>query len=473
MKLQSGRIVIQVAMVASFLLVGAFPAMAQSNVKVRGIVKSSVDDTPLIGVSVIQTGTSNGTVTDLDGNYELTVPVGSELQFSYLGYASKQMVVTAGKTVYDVVLEEDTRALDEVIVIGYGIQKKSVVTAAISRVTTEELDLEKPTNVQNALKGKISGVQITSNSGAPGADSKIYIRGIGTVNDSGPLYVIDGMPSSNGINYLNPSDIASIEILKDAASAAIYGARGANGVVLVTTKNGKTNSKMQFNYDFSYGLQNPEKKAYLMNSQEYQMIMNEMGKNSGRGDHYYFPAPSPVSTDWTDVLTYYNAPVVNHKLSLSGGGEKNTLFASFSALDHDGLLAKGYSNFNRYNARINTTNILLDTKSRTWLNKIEFGAKISYTASKSGSGFGNSEAGGMIASMNMLPPTEQVYQTDPAEIEHYKTVYPKYVTAKDGRVYNVINMREIVNPLASLAVRNNSLNENQLITADFDLTFTL
>jgi TonB-linked SusC/RagA family outer membrane protein len=462
-------------LVISFLSMSTLTAMAQSNsVKVKGVVSSSVDQNPLIGVSVIQLGGGgNGTSTDLDGKYELTVPAGAVLQFSYLGYTSQEVTVAAGKTVYDIVLQEDTRALEEVVVVGYGIQKRSVVTAAISRISTEELDLEKPNNVQNALKGKVSGVQITSNSGQPGADSKIYIRGVGTVNDSNPLYVIDGMPSSNGINYLNPSDIASIEILKDAASAAIYGARGANGVVLVTTKNGKANSKTQFNYDFSYGMQNPEKKAYLMSSSEYQMIMNEMGKNSGRGDNYYFPTSSSVNTDWMDVLAYKNAPVVNHKLSVAGGGEKNTFFASFSALDHSGLFAKGYSNFNRYNGRLNTTHVLLDTKSRTWLTKIELGSKISYTVSKSKDSFGNSEASGMIASMNMLPPTETVYQTDPAEIEHYQTVYPNYVTDADGRIYNIINMREIVNPLASLAARNNSLNQSQLFTADFDLTFTL
>ena len=472
---QNCKLVFTILMVFS-LSMSALTAIAQSsNVKVRGVVTSSADQSPLIGVSVLQTGSSNGTVTDLDGNYELTIPVGAVLQFAYTGYVTQSVSIETGKTVYNVALQEDTRALDEVIVVGYGIQKKSVVTAAISRITSDELDLEKPTNVQNALKGKVAGVQITSNSGQPGADSKIYIRGIGTVNETAaePLYVIDGMPSSNGINYLNPSDISSIEILKDASSAAIYGARGANGVVLVTTKNGKLNSKTQLNYDFSYGTQNPEKKAYLMNSQEYQMIMNEMGKNSGRGDAFYFPTPSPVNTDWADVLTYYNAPIVNHKVSLSSGGEKNTLYASFSALDHDGLFAKGYSNFNRYNARMNASNILLDTKSRTWLTKIEFGSKISYTTSKSKGGFGNSEAGGMIASMNMLPPTEQVYQDDPAKLEEYKLIYPNYVSDQNGRAYNIINMREIVNPLAALAARNNSLNKSQLFTANFDLTFTL
>ncbi|MDR0738219.1 MAG: TonB-dependent receptor, partial [Prevotellaceae bacterium] len=394
------------------------------------------------------------------------------LQFSYVGYNTAEQV--AQSTVLDVKLTEATTALDEVIVVGYGVQKKSVVTAAISQVLGDDLDLEKPSNVQNALKGKVSGVQITSNSGQPGADSKILIRGVGTVNDANPLYVIDGMPSSNGINYLNPSDIASIEILKDAASAAIYGSRGANGVVLVTTKSGKTNTKAQFNYEFSYGFQNLSKNSDLLNSTDYQMLMNEMGANSGRGNNYYFPTPSTVNTDWQEELSYHNAPLVNHKFSLSGGNERNTYYVSFGILEQSGIFAKGYADFSRYNARLNYTHTLLDTKERSWLNNISFGSKVGYSYSKSiGSNIGNSEAGGTIASMNMLPPTEPVFQNDPAELARYANVYPNHVTDDDGRVYNIIDMREIVNPLAALKVRNNQRREPQVINANFDLNANL
>jgi len=463
----------QILFVAAFLLMNVVCAMSQ-NVRISGVVVSASDGSPLTGVSVVQKGSSNGASTDVNGRYELTVPVGSDVEVSYLGFIAQQFKVVAGKTVYDIEMEDDQKLLDEVIVVGYGIQKKSVVTAAISRVTTEELDLEKPTNVQNALKGRVSGVQITSNSGQPGSDSKIYIRGVGTVNDASPLYVIDGMPSNNGINYLNPSDIASIEILKDASSASIYGARGANGVVLVTTKTGKSNTKMHLSYDFSYGMQNPTKRSNLLGSSDYQMIMNEMGKNSGRGDNFYFPSASTIDTDWQEVLTYSNAPITNHRVAISGGGDRNTFYASFGILDQSGIFAKGYADFTRYNARLNISNTLLETKERTWLNKIVFGAKTSYTTSKSvGSGIGNSEASGVMASMNMLPPTEAVYQTNESEIENYKNIYPNYVTASDGKVYNIINMREIVNPLASMQVRNNSLSTPQLFTAALDLTFDL
>jgi TonB-linked SusC/RagA family outer membrane protein len=409
----------------------------------------------------------------MDGRYELTAPAGSELLFSYLGYTSERVTVVAGRTVYDISLEEDSQSLEEVVVVGYGVQKKSVVTAAISRVNSGELDLETPTTVQNALKGKVSGVQITSNSGAPGGDAKIRIRGIGTVNDSNPLYVIDGMPSSNGINYLNPSDIESIEILKDAASAAIYGARGANGVVLVTTKGGKS-GKATLSYEFSYGFQNPEKKQNLMNSSEYQMIMNEMGKNSGRGDNFYFPTPSAVNTDWQEALTYHNAPLVNHRISLSGGSERSTYYASFGVVDQSGIYAKGYADYQRYNARLNYSNTLLDTKERSWLNKVVFDARVSYSRTQiTGSNIGNSEAGGVLASMNMLPPTEPIYQDDPEKLAEYATVYPNYVSDDNGRAYNIINMREIVNPFASMKVRNNQIRTPQVFNGNFDLNFGL
>lgn len=178
--------------------------------------------------------------------------MGDVLVFTFIGYEPIEYKLTAADTNLKVRFTDSSELLDEVVVVGYGVQKKSVLSSAVSRVTSEELDKGNPTNIQNALKGKVSGVQIISNSGQPGAESKIRIRGTGTVNNSDPLYIVDGMPSESGISHLNPSDIESIEVLKDAASAAIYGARGANGVVLITTKKG-TKGKATLNYEFTYG----------------------------------------------------------------------------------------------------------------------------------------------------------------------------------------------------------------------------
>jgi TonB-linked SusC/RagA family outer membrane protein len=442
------------------------------NREVRGTVTDVATGDALVGVSVVQKGTTNAVITNVNGAFVINVPADAVLQFSSVGYNTAEQL--AQLTVLDIKLTESTTALDEVVVVGYGVQKKSVVTASISRVSADELDLEKPTNVQNALKGKVSGVQITSNSGQPGAESKIRIRGIGTVNDSNPLYIIDGMPSSSGINFLNPSDIESVEILKDAASAAIYGARGANGVILVTTKKGTKNTKTIFNYEFSYGFQNPAKKLDLMNSGEYQMIMNEMGANAGRGNNFYFPTPVSVNTDWQEEMTYHNAPLINHKFSLSGGGNKSTYYASFGVVDQSGIFAKGYADYNRYNARLNYANTLLETEERSWLNSIVFDAKINYSRTETfGSDIINSEQGGIISSMNMLPPTDPVYQTDPTKVAEYAILYPNYVTDDDGRAYNILGAEDVVNPIAALRVRNQQIRISQIFGANFNLDFKL
>ena len=250
---------------------------------------------PVIGVNIMVQGTSNGTITDLNGAFKLEVPSGAILQVSYIGYL-QQIIPVGNQQNFSIVLKEDTQNLDEVVVVGYGIQKKSVVTAAISRVTSKDLSNATPTRVEDVLKGKISGVQITQNSGQPGTSSVVRIRGIGTINNSDPLYIVDGMPVSSGIDYLNPKDIESIEVLKDAASAAIYGARAANGVILVTTKEGKI-GKTRVNYSFSYGIQNPWRKRKLLNGQQYEEIMNEAYINAGMDPIYDNPAKVGKGTD--------------------------------------------------------------------------------------------------------------------------------------------------------------------------------
>ena len=345
---------------------------------IQGVVTDRNGDT-LPGASVYVKGNAkSGTVTDINGKFAIKAKAGDVLVVSYVGFDQLEVKVPATEGALTVVLHDGANSLDQVVVVGYGVQKKSVLSSAVSRITSEDLDLGHPTNVQNALKGKVSGVQITSNSGQPGADSKIRIRGTGTVNDSDPLYIVDGLPAENGINNLNPSDIESIEILKDAASAAIYGARGANGVVLVTTKKG-AKGKTKFNYEFTYGIQNPSKKLDLLGSADYQMLMNEMASNSGKAP--YFATPSTVNTDWQKVLQNKNAPIINHKFTLSGGTDNSTYYASFGYIKQEGIFAKGYSDYERYNARLNYSNTLLDTKRRNWLNKVVFGAVTSYSKS--------------------------------------------------------------------------------------------
>ncbi len=434
--------------------------------KVTGRVRD-INGDPIVGANVSVKGLSVGTITDSDGNFSLATSVNGVLAVSYIGYVTQE-VELKGKWQVSVTLREDARQLDEVIVVGYGVLMKSLVLGAISKVSSGELDKGMPTNVQNVLKGKVSGVQITSQSGQPGMDSRVRIRGTGTVNDSDPLYIVDGMPSFNGINYLNPSDIESVEVLKDAASAAIYGARGANGVVLVTTKKGTTMQKTTVNYEFAYGLQNPAKKMDLMNSQEYQMMMNEMASNMGKPA--YFPTTSTVDTDWQRELTYQDAPVMTHQLSLSGGGDRSTHYASFGYIKQRGVLAKGYADYERFNGRLNYSNIWVDAKHRNWFNKVVFGAITGYSRiERVGNTIDNSEVGGAIASINMLPPTESIYQDDASKLATYESVYPNYVKNIKGRVYNIIELREICNPFASLQVNNNQRRTSQIFNANFSL----
>jgi len=229
-------------------------------VKVTGVVTSSEDGLPLPGVSVSVKGTTIGTMSDMNGSYSLDVPLNSTLEFSFVGMTAKEFEIT-GATTLNVVLDPVISSIDEVVVIGYGTQKKSMVTGAIAKVDGDDLRKSADMRVTQALQGKTAGVVISSNSGQPGDNVSIRIRGIGTNGDAEPLYIVDGLPmSGEGIDFLSPGDIESIEVLKDAASSAIYGARGANGVVLITTKTGKTDSKMTVNYDGYYGVQNPWKK---------------------------------------------------------------------------------------------------------------------------------------------------------------------------------------------------------------------
>lgn len=439
-------------------------------ITIQGTVYDPSGET-LPGTSIFIKGNDSvGTVTDLDGQFTLPVKKGDVLVASFIGFNDVEYIVT-DNPVIQIRFDQSSVILDETVVVGYGVQKKSVMSSSVSRVTSDDLDLGNPTTVQNALQGKVSGVSIISNSGQPGSDSKIRIRGVGTTYDSEPLYIIDGMPSENGINHLNPSDIESIEILKDAASAAIYGSRGANGVVLVTTKEGKS-GQTTVNYEFTYGIQNPAHEVELLNSEEYQMLMNEMAKNSGKDP--FFTSKSNVNTDWQKELRNPNAPIQNHKVSVSGGGKSSNYYLSFGYIDQEGIYAKGHSDYSRYNVRLKYNTTIMDTQERNWLNKLTLGTSAHYSKSiYTGSTINNSEASGLITSINALPPTEPVYQTDPAMLEQYALMYPNHVLAPDGRAYNIVDMPGITNPLADMQVNNNERRIPQNFGANFNLTLDI
>ncbi len=439
---------------------------------VSGVVVDESGET-VIGANVMVKGTSTGSITDIDGKFSLNAPADAVLQISFIGYITRDVPVN-GQTNLHIVLREDTKALDEVVVVGYGIQKKSVVTAAVSRVDAEDLVRNNPPDIRYALQGKATGVQITSNSGQPGSEAVFRIRGTGTINNNTPLFLIDGFPAESAeLNSINPTDISSIEILKDAASAAIYGARAANGVVLITTKEGKA-GKASVTYDFSYELQNPWKKMELTNAVQYQSLINEAYENAGQAGPYANPLVSDVDTDWQELIINNNAPIMNHQLSISGGTEDISYYVSFGALSQDGMFAKGKSFYDRYSFRSNTNMKVYEAKNRNYLNKVTLGVNLSFVHTSIEGIDANSEWGGPIGSAIMAPPNIAPYVDDAETIAYYDEVYPGYVRqGGTGRVYTVINnLNEITNPLATMEILNRH-NTNQRYNGNFSLTADL
>ena len=318
-------------------------AFAQKRTFTGTVVDSNGE--PLIGASVVQKGTTNGGITDIDGNYSVQVDAGSTLVFSYVGYETLELAAADGLRV---TLKDDSKMMDDVVVIGYGTQKKSVVTAAIAKVSADDLGSTAPVRVDNALKGLAAGVQVTSSSGQPGAASRIRVRGTGTINNSDPLYIVDGMPIEGGIDYLNPSDIESIEVLKDAASGAIYGARAANGVILVTTKKGKK-GKAQINYNFSHGWQTKWRTRDMLDATNYALLQNERSINGGQAPIYADPYSLGAGTNWQDLVFNNGAPVTNHELSVSGATDKINYYLSLGFYKQEGVVGGnyGHSNYDR------------------------------------------------------------------------------------------------------------------------------
>lgn len=387
----------QMVIVTAFLLVNCLPAMAQSNTKVKGVITSGADGLPLIGVNVVEKGTTNGTVTDFDGNFELTVSSNAALDISYIGFLSQEVKIVAGKATYNVVLKEDSQALDEVVVVGYGVQKKKLVTGATVQVSGDNLQKLSTTNALGALQSQSPGVNITQSSGQPGEGFKVVIRGLGTVGSSGPLYVIDGVAGGD-INALNPSDIESIDVLKDAASAAIYGARAANGVILVTTKQGKA-GKLQLSYDGYYGAQYLAKLPPLLNAREYMSMMDETRYNEASpGYDWAGLLPTDLynsimdgswqGTNWIKETYNEAAPTQNHSFNLAGGTEQSKFSLGFSYTSQEGILGKPVqSQFDRYTARINSDHVLLKVKD---FDAIKIGETLNFNYNtKSGIAIGN------------------------------------------------------------------------------------
>ena len=359
----------------------------QATKKITGTVVDAQG--PVIGASVVEKGkTGNGVITDFDGKFTLNVNPGATIVVSYVGYQTQEIKV-GNQSSINITLKEDDALLEEVVVVGYGTMKKKLVTGATVQVKGEDIAKLNTTNALEAMQSSTPGVQITQSSSQPGKGYKVYIRGIGTTGNSAPLYVIDGVAGGN-LDGINPNDIESIDVLKDAASAAIYGSRAANGVILVTTKQGKA-GKIELSYNGAMGWSNVYKRPQLLNAQQYMTIIDEYTFNTS-GKKLDWPSYVPADilnkvnngwqgTDWWDVFTNKNAQQQNHSVTLTGGSDRSKFAMSYTYTSNDGIMgADKASYYKRHTIRINSDHVLLKAKD---FDAITIGENISIGYNKS------------------------------------------------------------------------------------------
>lgn len=345
-----GRVTTSLAGMLSVLLLMLLPASARAqDFPVSGIVTSADDGRPLPGVAVSIEGTDIGIITGSNGRYTLRAPSGNAtLVFSNLGYA-EQRVPIEGRNVVNVALVAEAIALEQIVAVGYGTQQRRDVTGAVASVDGDVVDDVATPSVVQALQGKVAGVQVTPASGAPGAGATVRIRGTGTLNDASPLYVVDGMLLDD-INFLSPNDIQSVDVLKDASATAIYGSRGANGVIIVTTKKGVIDRPTQFQINAYAGMQEPLNTIDLVDAQQYAQLANELAANTGIDPYFDNPGNLGAGTDWQDAV-FESAPIQSFQLAASGGTDRITYYFSGNLIRQDGVIPR--STFDRLTLRLN------------------------------------------------------------------------------------------------------------------------
>ena len=435
-KFLQSNLLCRVALVAILLAfqamlgIGAGVLYAQ---KVTGTVISGSDNEPLIGASVMVQGTKVGSVTDLDGNFTIDAKNGQTLEVSYLGFITQKVKVTG--SVINVTLNEDKHSLDEVVVVGYGVQKKKLVTGATVQLKGDDIAKLNTTNPLSAMQGQTPGVNIVSTSGQPGAAMSVTIRGLGTVGNSQPLYLIDGV--GGDITTLNPADIESIDVLKDAASAAIYGAQAANGVVLVTTKSGREGS-CKITYDGYVGWQTLGRKFEMLNSNQYMQIMDEALLNSYNMSPIDWTSLSAIrdangnvyNTDWIDQAVDNGALTTSHSLAFTGGSKTSTYSISGGYTGQNGLIGgSDVSYYKRYNLRVNS-------EHKMWNGLVTIGEHVGFVYKDSrGMGTGNIYNNNLRSAFSTSP-LVPVYDADG---NYYSTVDSDW-NKNDGNPYGTMMM---------------------------------
>jgi len=427
----------------AFMLVSTF--CFGQDVEISGQVKEASTGLPIPGVNVAVKNATLGTTTDLDGNYTLTVPTGATVIFSYIGFESFEKVITNPESL-TVSLKESAKTLDEVVVIGYGSQRKKEVTGAVSTVSAATLEKLRPFKVEQALQGTVSGVNVTTQSGAPGAGLSIRIRGIGTNGTADPVAIIDGYQGELGL--LNPADIETITVLKDA-QAAIYGTLGANGIILVTTKKGRKNQKPQVSYNVYSGFQETTRKLPTLNATEYGALLNESYANGGQALPYPNLSTLGKGTNWQDEVFGKSVPVINHDITVSGGSEKTTYSVGASHLDQDGIVGGDKADFLRNTARMAIGADITD--------KLKMNANVIYTQFDRRS-LNENALGSVLFNALNVPAVLTPYDAETGEL----TLVP--ATVGYGN--------EIINPLAQIENSYNDYNFKKL-NGSFGLDYTV
>lgn len=408
---------------------------------VKGVITSADDGLTMPGVTILQKGTMNGTITNIDGAYQINVPANAVLQFSFVGMKSQEIPVNS-RTEINVVLETETTGLEEVVVIGYGTQKRKDVTGAVSMVSSETIENIKPVKVEQALQGTMSGVNVTAQSGAPGSGLDIRIRGISTNGDASPVVIIDGYQGD--LNTLNPSDIETITVLKDA-QAAIYGTVGANGIILVTTKTGKKNTPTKVSFDSSYGIQETSRKLPVLNATEYAVLLNESYAASGQTPPYSNISNLGTGTNWQNEL-FTTAPVITNNINVSGGSEKVIYSISASNLSQEGIIGNEKSGFDRSTAKMNF--------GADMANWVKFNSSLIFTHIER-QAFNDFGLASVLFNALNMPSTIPVYDEN-----------GEYSLAPSNLGI------EIINPLAQIANTNNEYNLNKW-NGNLGLDFTI
>ena len=486
MRKTSDKWMSRITLLLAILLFSPLGLFAQTMV-VNGVVVDEMGE-PVIGANAYVKGTTIGAITDIDGNFSLTgVPVGATIGFSFVGYIPQEL---PARMKMNVVLVEDKKLLEDVVVVGYGVQKKSVVTAAIAKVSSEDLEGKAPVRIDNALKGLAAGVNVTANSGQPGESSRVRVRGTGSYNASDPLYIVDGIPLEGGLDIVNPNDIESIEVLKDAASGAIYGARAANGVIIVTTKKGKQ-GKAQINYNASWGWQTAWKHRDVTNATEYAVLQNEKYVNAGMDPLYADPynltdamgnaIPLNGGTDWQSLVFNDNAPIVNHDVSVSGANDRMNYYVSLGYFSQEGIVGGNYgqSNYDRLTLRSNSNYTLIDaTKERNFLNKLDLSVNLSYLRTHSTGISTNSEFGSVLGSALYMSPI-LTPTVSGAYAEKMRSNYSEFDLPADenGNLYSIPNYggtyQEMNNPLAMMVAQTPTKNWSHKFVPHFNVTLGL